>query len=126
MTIGISETIALISCGGVGTLISYLFNRRKNKGELESIIYANYELIITRLGKEVDRNSEKLLQMEAREKLFIENTNLLMKDKMELSGRVLKLEESNKILHSENMSLKKSIDQLMVELNKERGIRERA
>jgi len=108
--------IAVLSSSVITALINYYFSRRKTDTEIESLVVKNFEIIVERLTKEVDRNSLQIAQLEAKEKLYIENSNLLMKDKIELSNRVLKLEQGNRELHEENKNLKKQVDKLKTEL----------
>jgi hypothetical protein len=64
------------------------------------------------MSKELDRTIQRIDDLEKKEALFIQNSNLLLKDKLELTGRVLKLETDNRLLHAENKKLKEKIDAL--------------
>lgn len=113
----ISIIIAVLSSSVITALINYYFSRKKSDTEVESMAIKNFETIVERLTKEVDRNTHQIALMEAKEKIYIENSNLLMKDKIELSNRVLKLEQGNRELHEENKSLKIQVDKLKKELD---------
>jgi len=105
------QILALLS--GSSILVAFvnaLFNRRKISAEIETHVVKNYKDIVIDLRDELKRLQERVDQMQAKESLYIEQANLLIKDKSELALRVFQLEKDNKYLHSENQKLKDIIE----------------
>lgn len=95
-------------------LINAWFNRKKTNAEIESLVVNNYREIVDDLRQEIVRMKDRISDVEKKERLYIEQSNLLIKDKQELSIRILQLEKDNKYLFEENVKLKKALQDLNV------------
>lgn len=110
MDLGGAEIFGIIfSSSAVGIVVTALLNRRKNKAEIESIVVDTYKDIVNDLRGEISRMKDQIQTLQSKELLYIENSNLLLKDKMELSNRVLHLEKENRDLLNEIKILKGKI-----------------
>lgn len=93
-------------------VITFFLSRRKNNAEIDHIIITNYSAIVEDLRSEITRMKERLSEVEAKEKLYIEQSNLLIRDKQDLSLRIFQLEKDNKYLFEENVKLKKALQDI--------------
>ena len=81
---------------------------------IESLVVNNYREIVDDLRQEITRMKDRISDVEKKERLYIEQSNLLIKDKQELSIRILQLEKDNKYLFEENVKLKKALQDLNI------------
>lgn len=87
----------IIGVMGGGTLLTVIvtqwFSKKITDKEIESIVVKNYETIIDRLVKEVDRLNARIDAMQ-------DNESQLMEQKTDLEHRVMLLEADNKELRN--------------------------
>lgn len=107
------EILALVlGSSAIAALVNAWFNRKKVAAEVETMVVSNYQKIVEDLQDEIKRLKLRVDEMDSREKLYIEQANLLLKENHELSLRVFQLEKDNKYLHEENQKLKKIINNI--------------
>lgn len=102
----------ILGSSAISVIINNLFLRKKTNVEIESIIVKNYKDIVSDLKSELERIKIQVDDLSRKEQLYIENSNLLLRDKVELSKRVSQLEKDNVYLHEENRKLKQHIQKL--------------
>lgn len=96
----------------VTVIVTSFFNRNKTKAEIESIVVDTYKDMVSDLRSELTRIKLQIVELNNKEMLYIENSNLLLKDKTELSKRISVLESENKELVKENVEFKSQIKEL--------------
>jgi|688.fasta_scaffold567167_1 hypothetical protein len=112
MEAAVQNILIATSCAIAGALINSFFGKKKQNAEIEGMIVTNYQKILEDLRLEVGRLRDRIGEVEAKELLYMEQSNLLLRDKQELSIRILQLEKDNKYLFEENQKLKKALTEL--------------
>ena len=82
-------------------VVMILVNRKKIKAETEDLVATTYQKLVQDLRKQIDLMAKDLEDLKGRERLYLENSNLMLKAKDELKNRVRKLEERERELLTE-------------------------
>lgn len=110
--------VGLLGGSGVTSVITFILNRNKNKAETESVVVKMYNSLAQDMREELKRMRDEIDALRKKEILYLEQSNMLMKDKDLMRERVRKLEEINNSLKEERKQLHEEIAELKTLFNK--------